>query len=206
MDYVVERLPLLVHRALEAALRQAYPFPLSSKRVSDLLSRAIKDVDAAITSDFLSIFIESNVEVATVRSDRMKALLNSGSAARSHHARVSRMLGGTTALLTLFEEKTGNLWVANLGDCTAGGFASYHFVSKHDVDSGTVLGVWNGSRWKGMLINSIHNGSNAQERDRIISEHPAHEQCMVEERVLGWLAPTRGMPPSLAANGCAEHV
>lgn len=61
-----------------------------------------------------------------------------------------------------------------------------------------VLGVWTGSRWKGTLVNSIHNGGNALERDRVVSEHPGENECMVTDRILGWLAPTRG------ASSCAS--
>lgn len=58
-----------------------------------------------------------------------------------------------------------------------------------------VLGVRTESKWKGVLINSIHNGGNALERKRILAKHPAEPECVLEDRVLGWLAPTRGAYP-----------
>lgn len=57
-----------------------------------------------------------------------------------------------------------------------------------------------------MLINSIHNGGNALEQDRIMAEHPAETECMLEDRILGWLAPTRGASYFLGSLGFQDSV
>jgi len=102
-------------------------------------------------------------------------LINDHARGGRHYQRVSRTLGGTTTLLTLYNERYGDLWVANVGDCCA------------------VLGTRDRSRWSATLINSIHNGSNATELNRVRSEHPPQEQCIEDERILGWLGPTRAI-------------
>ena len=49
-----------------------------------------------------------------------------------------------------------------------------------------------GSHWRGTVLNSIHNGSNPAELARIRAEHPGEADCAWNDRVLGFLAPTRG--------------
>lgn len=120
VDYVRERLPPLIRMYLDTTLQQAFPALPAPEQISKVLSLAIAEVDAAITSDFLSMFSEAKVDIATTRPDVMKAFLRDSSASGAHYVRAARMLGGTTVLLTLFEETTSNLWVANLGDCCAG--------------------------------------------------------------------------------------
>lgn len=56
-----------------------------------------------------------------------------------------------------------------------------------------VLGTRIGSCWQGTIINAIHNGGNSAELQRIRNEHHGEPECVVEGRVLGWLAPTRGI-------------
>lgn len=172
VDYVAERLPTLVRTSLEATLEQSRSSLPPPERISDLLSQAIVHIDNAITSDFVSLFPQ---EGSGMPPDVIKTYINDTASGGACHVRVSRMLGGTTALLTLLHEASGNFWVTNLGDSCA------------------VLGVWTGSRWKGTLVNSIHNGGNALERDRVVSEHPGENECMVTDRILGWLAPTRAI-------------
>lgn len=38
----------------------------------------------------------------------------------------------------------------------------------------------------------MHNGGNDQELQRIRDKHPRERECVVERRVLGFLAPTKG--------------
>lgn len=114
---MAERLPSLVRTSLEATLKQHRPSLPPPERISELLSQAIVHVDNSITSDFLSLFPQ---EGSQMPPDVMKAYINDMPAGGARHVRVSRMLGGTTALLTLLHEASGNLWIANLGDCCAG--------------------------------------------------------------------------------------
>lgn len=50
---------------------------------------------------------------------------------------------------------------------------------------------WEGG-WTGELINNIHNGEYATERQRVQSEHAGEDTCVVDNRIIGWLQPTRG--------------
>lgn len=172
VEYATEKLPSLVRMSLESLLaRTTSPSPA---RISDLLSEAIAEVDSAIMSDFLSTFAQGDLEPPHTHPEFAKTLLSDDRRAR-HCRIVSRALGGTTALVTLYNQIHGDLWVANVGDCCA------------------VLGTWDGTGWSATLINSIHNCSNIAEVSRVISEHPPHEVCVEDERILGWLAPTRAI-------------
>lgn len=136
VDYAAERLPSLVRTPLETVLQQAYPASPRPERISEILSQAIVSVDAVITSEFLSMFPREGM---SVRSDVMKTYINDASSGGARHVRVSRMLGGTTALLTLFHEASGNLWVANLGDCCAGLCVIYLSISEARDSDADVL-------------------------------------------------------------------
>lgn len=56
-----------------------------------------------------------------------------------------------------------------------------------------VLGERSNGNWAGTLLNAIHNGNRTRETSRIESEHPAEDACVRHDRVVGFLAPTRGM-------------
>jgi pyruvate dehydrogenase phosphatase len=42
------------------------------------------------------------------------------------------------------------------------------------------------------VLSSNHNGKNTSESERIRSEHPGEEECVLKDRVLGAIAVTRG--------------
>ena len=45
-------------------------------------------------------------------------------------------------------------------------------------------------------VTDVHNGGNALELDRVRQTHPGENECVLNSRVLGFLAPTRGMSRS----------
>lgn len=47
--------------------------------------------------------------------------------------------------------------------------------------------------WDVEFLTTEHNGDNDAEIDRVYREHPGEPECVVNRRVLGALAPTRGM-------------
>ena len=49
-----------------------------------------------------------------------------------------------------------------------------------------------GGTHRARRISEIHNGSNKHELRRIRDEHPGEPECILDDRVLGFLAPTRG--------------
>lgn len=118
VDYVVRRLPQLVRSSLDACCRT--PSPLPPEAVSDILTRAITSLDQVIISDFQDLFPGGEGFVAHASPEQLRRLINDVEGTNNHYAKVARVLGGTTALVTLYNEGTGELWVANLGDCCAG--------------------------------------------------------------------------------------
>lgn len=48
--------------------------------------------------------------------------------------------------------------------------------------------------WETSLLGSYHNAKNAVEKQRLKLEHPGEVACVTEDRVLGAIAVTRGMP------------
>ncbi|KAI0686356.1 protein serine/threonine phosphatase 2C [Cytidiella melzeri] len=171
VDYVARKLPEWVRQSLEAHC-QSRSF-LSPESVSELLSRTITSVDQTLLSDFKSLFPGGERSLARVNSAQLRQFINDAEGGGSCYAKTARVLGGTTALVTLFHQDTDRLWVANLGDCCAGSH--------------------NGMSWQATVINTLHNGSNDAELQRIRSEHSGEPECVLNRRVLGWLAPTRAI-------------
>jgi pyruvate dehydrogenase phosphatase len=48
-------------------------------------------------------------------------------------------------------------------------------------------------KWKVEPLTTIQNGDNDSEVERVRHEHPGEDQCVLDRRVLGALAPTRCM-------------
>lgn len=70
----------------------------------------------------------------------------------------------------------------------------------------TVLGVKRSDgKWDASVTSSNHNGADKEEMERIRSEHPGEPECILDDRVLGSIAVTRGkyyVPrPSMCAEG-----
>ena len=51
-------------------------------------------------------------------------------------------------------------------------------------------GVWNAA-----LVSANHNGREADEVARVRAEHPDEPECILEDRILGGIAVTRGTSP-----------
>lgn len=64
----------------------------------------------------------------------------------------------------------------------------------------TVLSTQDSSgSWVSVILSSDHNGMNSVEAARIRKEHPGEHQCVWNGRVLGAIAVTRGIRPSIVA-------
>ncbi|KAI0674993.1 phosphatase 2C-like domain-containing protein [Trametes maxima] len=178
VDHISESLGPYVKASLAAALRSRPP-PESTlpALVSDILKCSLEHVDGALVSEFLALFPSADAkELRKLSSSQIKQLLSDASGTRSGHRTAARAFGGSTALVTLVDPARRHLWVANVGDCVA------------------VLGEKGAAgKWRGTVINSIHNGSNSGELERIRSEHPEETDCTWNDRVLGFLAPTRAI-------------
>ncbi|KAJ7132892.1 protein serine threonine phosphatase 2C [Mycena crocata] len=169
VDHVVATLPDAVHDALAAALAAG---PLAPPDVSQLLRKAIAELDARIGQDLLDLFPGGVDGFANLSDDEIAAIINDGG---SNSAKVLRCMRGSTVLVALTSPAL-DLWVASLGDCQA------------------VLGVKSPSgAWDASVLSSNHNGAEKAEADRIFSEHPGESQCVLRERVLGAIAVTRAV-------------
>lgn len=59
-------------------------------------------------------------------------------------------------------------------------------------------------KWSASLLSSFHNGQNKTEVDQIRKDHPGEAECVLNERVLGAIAVTRGS--CLFLSGSLNHV
>ncbi|KAI0645389.1 protein serine/threonine phosphatase 2C [Trametes meyenii] len=178
VDHISESLGPYVKASLAAALRPRPPSESTLPAlVSDILKRSLEHVDGALVSDFLALFPSADAgELRKLSPLQIKQLLSDASGAKSGHRTAARAFGGSTALVTLVDPVRRHLWVANVGDCVA-------VLGEKDT----------AGKWRGAVINSIHNGSNPGELERIRSEHPEETDCTWNDRVLGFLAPTRAI-------------
>ena len=110
-----------MHRSLDE--RCHTPSALSSEAVSDVLVGAIMSMDHAILSDFQNLFPGRESFLMHARSDQLRRYINDVEGGGVNYTKVARALGGTTALVALYNENSAGLWVANLGDCFAGSSA-----------------------------------------------------------------------------------
>ena len=126
-DYVVRKLPDIVHRYLDAYCQT--PSALSPAGVSEVLARAITSMDHAIMSDFQNLFPGGESFLMHANPEQLRRTINDVEGGGTYYTKIARAVGGTTALVALFNENSGGLWVANLGDCCAG--ASICCVSRY---------------------------------------------------------------------------
>ncbi|KAG1785736.1 phosphatase 2C-like domain-containing protein [Suillus plorans] len=169
-DYLVAELPSLLMAGL-------LPTVTNLEGVSDVLTRAIFDVDEAIKRDFLKIFPEEVDEIATMSDITVKARVNDQFSGGLNHQKALRCLRGSTILLTLVDPTKKHLWVLNLGD----GLVA--LGSKRDASS----------QWNASILSDNYNGNNPAEADRIKQQHPGEPEFIFDDRVLGNLAVTRAV-------------
>lgn len=60
--------------------------------------------------------------------------------------------------------------------------------------------------WQIEVLTTTHNGDNDDELDRIRAEHPGEDECILNRRVLGALAPTRCEYPSVTSFHQTPHA
>ncbi|KAI0633397.1 protein serine/threonine phosphatase 2C [Trametes polyzona] len=186
VDHISAALGPHLRDSLAAALRCRPAESATPALVSGILKQTLEHLDNTLLSDFLSVFPSTHPDVLRkLDPSRVKQLLSCSSAekANSGYLRAARALGGTTALVALVDPTRSHLWVGNVGDCVA-------VLGQKDAAGA--------GKWRATVLNSIHNGSNPGELERIRAEHPEEADCTWNNRVLGFLAPTRGasaVPP-----------
>ncbi|KAJ6500713.1 phosphatase 2C-like domain-containing protein [Mycena sanguinolenta] len=173
--HVAHHLPIIVEEFLQQYTLETPTEKLTPGFISDLFSRSIVAFDDAIAGDILELFGGS--DRLNRYSDReIRDIINDQEKGGDNYKKARLCMYGTTALVALTDPEHENLWVANLGDCQA------VLVSPKATD-----------KWDVEFITSEHNGDNPAEIERVIREHPGEPECVVNRRVLGALAPTRGL-------------
>ncbi|KAG9316523.1 phosphatase 2C-like domain-containing protein [Chiua virens] len=158
--------------SLQALLSSSTDTLPSSELVSEALTNAIRRLDDSIRSDLFDLLpCERLVQMSDVQL-------------REHIQRhesewdtiFARCTQGTTVIFSLLDPSRRHLWVVNLGDSQA--------VLARTSASGD---------WSGTIVNALHNGNNPLECQRIMREHSGEQTSVSENRVIGYLAPTRGI-------------
>jgi pyruvate dehydrogenase phosphatase len=178
VDYLVASLPPIVQGLLVSALANADGGVLAPATVSDLLVKAISEVDDSITRDIMGLFPGGPDAIAKLSDEQIDAIVNNFESGfgRGNNAKVLVGMRGSTALVSLVDPEQENLWVASLGDSQA------------------VLGTKVSSKeWKASLLSSNHNGNDQEEVARLRLEHPGEREVILEDRVLGAIAVTRAI-------------
>lgn len=179
----------MVRTSLQALLQSAPTTSPKPELVSEVLRNAVRRLDQSIRSDLLNFLPHDHLtKMSDVQLNRHVSLHDS-----EWNTISARCTQGSTVLLALSDPLKKNVWILNLGDSIAG---NVHPLSS-DISFLTTITVL-GSRplsgqWSATIINSIHNCSNPSESMRIQQEHPSEQACVCDNRVLGYLAPTRGI-------------
>ena len=117
VDFVFNHLPGMVCDALDSHCQTSIPSPAA---ISEILTQAIVSIEASILSDFQTLFPDGGEALLHADTRHLRTLINDSESAHANYAKVNRVVGGSTILITLFNEDTGELWMANLGDSCAG--------------------------------------------------------------------------------------
>ncbi|KAF8191592.1 phosphatase 2C-like domain-containing protein [Mycena galopus ATCC 62051] len=173
--HVAHHLPIIVEEFLQKFIPENPTEKFTPEFISGLFSRSIVAFDDAIAGDILRLF--GGPERLDRYSDQeIRDIINDQEKGGDNYKKARLCMYGTTALVALTDPEHENLWVANLGDCQA------ILVSPKATDE-----------WDVEFITTEHNGDNDAEIERVCREHPGEPECVVNRRVLGALAPTRGL-------------
>ncbi|KAJ6606203.1 phosphatase 2C-like domain-containing protein [Mycena vulgaris] len=176
VEHVAHHLPIIVEQFLQEFIPKNDPaHPLTPAFISGLFSRSIVAFDDAIAGDILKLFGGSE-RLAGYSDREIREIINDQDKGGDNYKKARLCMYGTTALVALTDPQHENLWVANLGDCQA------VLVSPKATEE-----------WDIEFITSEHNGDNDAEIERVRREHPGEPECVVNRRVLGALAPFRGL-------------
>ncbi|KAG6372354.1 phosphatase 2C-like domain-containing protein [Boletus reticuloceps] len=172
VNFVCKRLPAIIRMSLQGLLSGSAGKIPSSELVSEALTNAITHLDDSIRSDLFD-FLPCD-SLRRLSPDQLREHI------RRHESEwetiSARCTQGTTVIYSLLDPSKRNLWVVNLGDSQA------------------VLGRKSPSgHWSGCVLNALHNGNNPLERQRIMREHAGEHTCVLDNRVIGYLAPTRAI-------------
>jgi len=183
-------LPTAINLALSSALEKSTT-SLSPVAISDILAHSIYSLDNTLTEDLLRIFPDP-ATIAQFSADEIRAMVKDSESGEANSELIARCIRGSTILVSLIDPPGSNLWVASLGDSEAGDYSI--FLHNINIHLTIVLGIRHpDGHWTSSRLSSYHNGENQAEKARIAAEHPGETDCIINDRVLGALAVTRGM-------------
>ncbi|KAL1743054.1 phosphatase 2C-like domain-containing protein [Schizophyllum fasciatum] len=170
VDYVTQNLPRILRRNLANALAalndRTEPDADTSyaDTVPRILQEAVVYLDEQIWYDLVDA-LPSDWETASP-----EALTHHFNADTQAYERAARCLGGCTAVFALTDPARHMAWVVSLGAVVRR----------------------SGSAMVGTHVNKLHNARSGEEVAYIQSLHPSEPNIVADERVLGYLEPTRG--------------
>ncbi|KIP06588.1 hypothetical protein PHLGIDRAFT_72468 [Phlebiopsis gigantea 11061_1 CR5-6] len=170
VNYTIEKLPGFIKRDILAKVEGQDHY--TSSDISNVLKNAISSFDNDITQGLLSLFPEGVEAIEKMTDEEIRAVVVVND---KPHPKIVPAMSGTTALVTLTDPQR-NLFVASLGDCQA-------VLGRKGADG----------QWSTAILSSNHNGQDAAEAQRVRSEHPGEEECVLKDRVLGAIAVTRAI-------------
>lgn len=149
--------------------------------------------DEAIAGDVLDLFPGGIESLSTYSDEQIRRKINDIYTGGENYKKARLCMYGTTALVALVDPDHENLWLANLGDCQAGlSFSSFWRVSVTNMVA-VMVSQTVADDWKIEPLTTNQNGDNINEVERVRREHPGEPDCVLDQRVLGAIAPFRCM-------------
>lgn len=180
VDHAFRTLPSMIKQALDSLLRNFRGHGGGfSAAISGMLSDCITRFDHSITNDFTRIFPGGPAALQAMSSTQIRHLFQdrmSGPGSQDLTA-VTRCLQGSTVIVTLTDPSKHNLWIANLGDSQA-------VLASRSTHAGG---------WSATFVTAPHDGNNRSEVLRIRNQHPGEPECLQDNRIVGFLGPTRSL-------------
>ncbi|KAI9507891.1 protein serine/threonine phosphatase 2C [Russula earlei] len=173
VEHASRTLPSMIRQALDSLLRSFRGHGLPAA-VSGVLSDCIAKFDNSITTDFTRMFPGGPVGLQNMSNAQIRHLFQDRTSGSQNLTAATRCLQGSTVILTLTDPLKHNLWIANLGDCQAALGSRMH-----------------PGDWSTAFATTPHNGDNPSEVLRIRGQHPGEPECMMDDRIVGFLGPTR---------------
>ncbi|KAF8188343.1 phosphatase 2C-like domain-containing protein [Pholiota molesta] len=176
VEHVSHHLPIIVREFLTEAETANPGVSPAHDIISGCFNKAITAFDDAIAHDVLDLFGGSVEELDNYTDAQIREIINDQHKGGANWQKARLCMYGTTALVALVDPDNQDLWIANLGDCEA-------FMASPDSA--------NSSEYKVEALTATHNGDNPAEIERVQKSHPGEPECVVNNRVLGAIAPTR---------------
>lgn len=194
-EYLVSSFPGHLKSDLEVLLAQK-PSP-DPHDISQLLEEAFQSFDKSMVDDLFSV-LPANYE--RLPDDELRKVINDQHLGGVVYNACIRCMRGSTAIVTLINPEKLHLWTANLGDCQAG--VCHYLFSEPRLLAETlflVLAAYSVDApddYKTYLLSNPHNPRvSEREVKRVTSEHPEEPAVIMNHRILGALAVSRGQSP-----------